>query len=265
MRRLAPIIVVLALTACAQPRDTAVPLIGAPADPAGPRVSQQALDRWAPFPVDLEPRPLVLIGDAVWAPHGFSTDDGKLAFITGLIEPDGKVPADGADAFSALTKAKQSPPPHLRPIKVVSAVKGTASFSTDRGPAQLPAWTFELTDSLGPVAVLAVKPDYTGGYGMGNARVSADGMMLTVSMASPPQPCPGEARLTFEPEFLESRTAVAVGLRSITGEVVPGVTGDCAHDLVLRRTDYTIRLSRPLGNRVLVDALGNVWPVSVSA
>ncbi|HEX6685705.1 MAG TPA: hypothetical protein VF062_23215 [Candidatus Limnocylindrales bacterium] len=262
MRRLAPVLLVLALTACAQRPEAATPTIGEPVDSMFPRVSQQALDKWASFPVDADPRPLVLIGDPVSSVQGFSTDNGKLAFTMGRIDPDGKVPPEAAEAFSVLTEAKQAAPPEVQPIKVISAVKGTAAFFTDRGAKQFPAWTFELTESLGPVAVLAVKPDFTSGHALSNAKVSADGMTLTVPMAKASEPCPGEARITYEAESLESATAVAVGLKPVTGEVAPGETGNCAHDLVYRTADYTIRLSKPLGNRVLVDASGNVLPVS---
>jgi hypothetical protein len=260
MRRLA-LLLALALAACApQPADSAIGESG-PGGEDWPRVGPQSLAKWASFPVDADPRPLVLLGEPVNVEKGFTDGDGKAAFLDGRIDPNGKVPPEAAEAFAKLAKPNAGTPK----IKVISAELGTAKFGTDRGPRELPAWIFQLTETLGPVTVLAVKPDYQAGYAMSGAKVSADGMTLTVAMAKAVEPCPGEPRVTYEPEWLESTTAVAVGLRNQTGPVAPGVKGNCAHDLAYRTADYTIKLSKPLGSRVLADASGNAMPVTVSS
>lgn len=187
---------------------------------------------------------------------GFADGGGKAAFMQGRIDPDGKVPPEAADTFAKIAKPSAGEPK----IKVISAELGKATFPTDRGPRELPAWIFQLTGALGPATVLAVKPDYQLGYSMTDAKVSGDGMTLTVRMAKAVEPCPGEPRITYEPEFLESPTAVAVGLKPVTGPMEPGVKGNCAHDMMYRSADYPIKLAKPLGNRVLVDANGQPMP-----
>lgn len=251
MRRLAPLLALLTLTACAQAPQWADSAIGQ-GDGLWTPVSEQSLAKWASFPVNANPRPLVLIGEKVGIKDGFAEGDGKAAFLDGRIDANGKVPPEAAEAFAQLVKPGAGEPK----LKVLSATQGKAMFGTDRGPAELPAWIFVLTETLGPVSVLTVKPDYEAGYAMSTAKISADGMSLTVPMGHAPEPCPGEPRITYEPEWLESPTAVAVGLKQPTGKL-----GDCARDLVYRTQDYTIKLAKPLGNRVLVDSSGNPIPV----
>jgi len=260
MRRLAPLLLLLTLTACAATPVPAESTIGQgyPAEPEWPQVGPQSLAKWESFPVQANPRPLVLLGQTVNIEQGFADGDGKLAFSEGRIDPDGKVPPDATEAFAKLVKPGAGEPR----IKVISVVKGTAKFPTDRGPRDLPAWIFELTKTVGPVTVLDVKPNYQGSFATTTATLSPDGMTLTIPMGKPQEPCPGEPRVTHEAQWLESPTAVAVGLKKITGEVAPGQRGNCAHDMALRLTDYTIRLDKPLGNRVLIDANGNAISVS---
>jgi hypothetical protein len=257
MRRVVPVVLLLALAACAQqPTAVPAPMVGwGQADQWG-TVSAQSLEKWASFPVDADPRPLVLLGERVNVKEGFTDDDGKIAFIEGRVDADGKVPPEAAEAFAQLAKPAEGNPR----IKVLSVHKGTAAFPTDRGGRDLPAWIFELTQTLGPVAVLAIKPEYEAGYATFQAKVSADGVTLTVTMAKASPPCPGEPRITLEPQWLESATAVAVGLKQVIGPVEPGEKGNCAHDAALHMAEYPIRLDRPLGNRVLVDSHGNPMP-----
>jgi len=249
-------LLLLMLTACAQPPAASAPMAGS-GEVGGPApVSARSLEKWASFPVQADPRPLVLFGEPVSIREGFTDGDGKVAFAEGRVDADGKVPPEAAEAFEKLTKPGSGGPR----LKVLSARKGTAAFATDRGPRDLPAWIFELTQTLGPVAVLAVKPDYEAEYATFSAKVSADGATLTVMMNKADEPCPGEPRVTLEPQWLESPTAVAVGLKQVIGPVEPGEKGNCAHDLALHMAEYTISLDRPLGNRVLVDSGGNPIP-----
>jgi hypothetical protein len=254
MRRLA-LLLVLLLTACGSSTPTETAIGEGHAD-QWPRIGPPTLAGWASFPIGAEPRPLVLLGELVSADKPFGDDAGKTAFAEGRIDPAGQVPPEAAEAFAQLVKPGAGEPK----LKVVSAVKGTAKFSTDRGPRDLPAWVFEVAGAQAPIAVLAVQPDYQKRATTYGAKVSADGLTLTVSMPAAPVPCGGEARITYFPEWLESPTAVAVGLKKQTGEVMAGTVGTC-HRLERKPADYTIKLSRPLGNRVLVAADGEPLPV----
>lgn len=257
MRAIPALLALATLTACAQ--QPATPLgSGQERGSEEGRIGQHSLEPWRDFPVDADPRPIILLGDPVTVP-GFTTGEAKVAFMEGQIDPAGNVPPEAAEAFKRLTK----PANGTTPLRVLSVAKGTASFATDRGNKQLPAWTFRLNDTMGDIAVLAQDVQWTRQYATTGNTVSADGLTLTVSMAKADEPCPGHPRQIFTPEVLESRTAVAVGLRTETGPSAPGErSSTCAHDLMLRMADYTVKLQRPLGNRVLVNAQGNPMPVS---
>jgi len=256
MRRLA-LLLVLILTACSSP--PAESAIGEGYAAEWPRIGPETLAGWSSFPVGADPRPLVLLGEPVSAEQGFADDKAKTAFTEGRIDAGGKVPPEAAEAFAKLVKPGAGEPG----LKVVSTTQGKATFATDRGPRALPAWIFQLTGVQGPVAVLAVKPDYQKAGTMYGANVSADGLTLTVRMPAAPVPCEGEARITYLPEWLESPTAVAVGLKKQTGKALPGNPATCRH-MPNSTSEYAIKLGAPLGNRVLVAANGNPLP-AVSA
>ncbi len=266
MRAIPALIALATLTACASTRPVPVqPGLGQ-AHQEQERIGQHSFNPWRDFPVDADPRPIVLLGETVQVGDGgFATGDAKAAFVDGQIDPAGKVPAEAAEAFKQLTEpAKGRPANGITPLRVLSVAKGTAAFATDRGTRQLPAWTFRLSDTIGEVAVLAERIEWIRPFsGLGRHTVSADGLTLTVRLHKAYEPCPGEPSQILTPEVLESRTAVDVGLRSELGPNAPGEpVPNCAHDLMLRLADYAVKLASPLGNRVLVDAQGRPMPVS---
>jgi hypothetical protein len=53
-----------------------------------------ALGRWAAFPIDCEPRPLVLVGPPVRAEGGFRSGAAKLAFVHGDLQSAVPRPAE---------------------------------------------------------------------------------------------------------------------------------------------------------------------------
>lgn len=276
MRRLAPLVVVLTLAACAQaplpaeqtsaqtseqgaesatPEDPAASQGGGggpgPGGGMWPPITEQSLARWVSFPIGADPRPLVVLGEEVQAPKFVEVEDDT-AFYLGRVDANGKVPPEAAQAFAKMSKPDAGKPT----IKVLSARKDTAKFDTDRGPRELPAWIFELAGAYGPVVVLDIKPGYLAEHSKTRASVSADGRTLTVNMAKAGEPCPGQQATIYQPRRLESPTAVAVGLH-----VSGGPEGGCPRRAIYLSEDYTIRLSGPLGNRVLVDPKGN--PITV--
>jgi hypothetical protein len=270
MRRLVPLVVLLTLAACAQaplpaeleaqsamPSESAIPEDPAASQGGGggpgpgggewPPITEQSLARWASFPIGADPRLLVVLGQAVETPKFVEIEDDT-AFYQGRVDANGKVPPEAAEAFAKMAKPIAGKPR----VKVLSTRQGMKSFDTDRGPRELPAWFFELAGAYGPATVLAIKPDYQAEYPKTRARVSADGRTLTINMAEAPEPCPGGSPVIYQPRRLESPTAVAVGL-NVSG----GPVGTCAQRAIYRSADYTIKLTSPLGNRVLVDPKGN--------
>lgn len=253
MKRLAVLLVVMLASCSSPPVETAIS--EGYAD-EWPRIGQETLAGWSSFPAGADPRPLVLLGEPVTAAQGFADDSAKTAFGEGRVDADGKVPPEAAEAFARMVKPGAGEPK----LKVVSAAQGKATFGTDRGPREMPAWIFKVSGVEATVAVLAVKPDFQRPATMYGATVSPDGLTLTVKMPGAPVPCQGEARITYLPEWLESPTAVAVGLKKQAGKAMPGDVAACRHQ-PNSTADYTVKLSKPLGNRVLVAANGNPLPV----
>lgn len=264
-RTLAAAVAVTALLAgCAG--TTPPPTVDLPQAPqdSDTRIGPHSLEPWKDFPVDANPRPQILIGELVNVGEGgFATGDAKLAFLEGSIDPDGKVPPEAEPAFKKLTQGKPLGSPAIR---VLSVSKGTADYATDRGSTSLPVWRFRLTDTIGDIVVLAEPVTWhRTQLSFGPQKVSADGLTLTLSMPAPAPPCPGQPTTVLVAESLESDTAVAVGLRTEDGPIAPGEPkGECVHDLMMRYAEYTVKLNKPLGNRVLVDAQGNPMAVTIS-
>jgi len=229
-----------------------------------------ALGLWADFPVSASPRPLVLTSGTVSGPaSGFATGEAKEAFASGAFTeptpfPVGPDRAAGYPVVTARTafeamRADGSPilgaPSPPTPLVVTAIQLGSASFDTDRGVRDLPAWLFSFRDVHDPAAVLAVAPSEQypvppGAEHVGNlgAQVSPDGRTVTVRFTGAPAgngPCTEDYTI----DHLSSDTAVAVIVRT-TRAKAPGAL--CL--LVGHPREVSLTLPLPLGDRVLVQA-----------
>ncbi len=245
---------------------------------AMPEAVRSTLDAWRSFPVDAEPRPLILSGaaglpDVVNAPeHGFPDDDTKAAYDSGQFElattpptsPDsdnGQPLIVGQQILDRLGTETTPGPRGPAPLTIRSIRLGRSTFTTDRGPQSFPAWLITFDGIPDPAAVLAVAPEalYTppapaaastrsvrpGAATVTNQRTLTVGF---VGAAPGSGPCSAE----YEMQVYESDHAVAVVVQEVarppsttTGTVV------CTDVGYGRR--LTTTLERPLGNRVLVD------------
>lgn len=271
--------VAVLLTGCG----TAQPSAGASANPDLQPALQRALAAWADFPVGASPRPLVLPGgdDQVVASASFAVANGdqKLAFGQGAIDPPATLPsapteADGysmitaEQAFRELSRGNGQSLTSTR-IQTTSATLGIASFGSDRGPRQLPAWLFTFVDVSGWQAVLAVAP--TGIYplpapltsqpgvgSVGGVELGPDGRTLTVEMAGVQEgtgPC--EAQYSSL-QVASSDTAVAIAY-SVRLNPVPSDMACPAQAMPVRLSTV---LAAPLAARVVVNA--QAQPVGVT-
>jgi len=236
------------------------------------------LAAWKDFPVNANPRPIVWLG----GPNGgsaFPNDESKIAGLCDkLVLQRGlrlstSAPAQAtaswasgaaiqykaisaATAFSALLRSGSLDPIMCQPVKslVIASVRlGTASVTTDRGPAELSTWLFKAIGVTGEFAYPGldssaywhgVQVASVGELGLGGS-ISADGYTLTLEFM-------GETRDTgYSTAAAESNTAVAVAVKAIRGE-----TAFCDH--VGHPRTATVHLVTPLGARVLVDENGNV-------
>jgi hypothetical protein len=146
-------------------------------------------------------------------------------------------------------------PGHPAPLVISEVSFGTGSFETDRGVQVLPAWLFAFDGVAKPVAVLAV----------------AASSRYTASATSQPRPDVGARTTTgrtldvafigaaaghgpctanYTVDTLGSRAAVAISIRETrSGDGTAAVCAAIGYPRHVR-----IRLTAPLGNRVLVDA-----------
>lgn len=270
----------------APPGSPAAPPHSAAAAPAIAAPTGDALERWASFPVEAEPRPVVLTGEAVLAPGtGFTSGDAKISFMTGRfaappdLSPsprveDGRSLLTAAEAYRALAASQQTPvlgePSPPTPVAVGSPTLGHARFGIDRGERELPAWRFAVEGARDPASVLALRPaDYVATDGRGGSSGStvafgADDRTLTVTyVGSPPGPPPcGSPDAAIQPH--ESRTAVELELVMPTPAAFSAPTGDPSTSVGCPavgayRTAAAV-LAAPLGNRIVVDDQGRPLP-----
>lgn len=267
-----------------------------PPNPQPSGVDPDVLAAWKTFPVTRQPRPIVLIGSLPWVSFGtgygkLATYSGNFALATTLPEPttdtaDVALP-DGVTRL-ALTPARQAYDalihhPDLRhpsagtaagtPLMITRVALGEATFRTDRGDIELPAWRFSTADDSATMAWPALTPSAFWSPGAARQGVgaypptfhtgSAHGRTVTVTFNLPADPCPGEPVYRYDPVAVESSTAVAVGLRAVQVSAgTPGRFSGCVQDAMLRTTSRTLTLAQPLGDRVLVGDTGD--PVSVA-
>jgi hypothetical protein len=219
-----------------------------------------AVARWDAFPVEREPRPLVLLGPAAHARNGFRSQRAKRAYLDGWIESEVDVP----DAVLEILGRR---PNGETPIVITAARRTDIEQMTDRGPRWLPGWELTSEQTLGPIVVLdpetlagAWSPPDPGpvppaGQEPGHAPVrgEADGATLTYRFTGG---APSFVR--YAPaEVVESGQAVAV-VPEAEDIGPPG-----ARPAVGFGRRVTVTLSEPLGARVLVDLHGRASEVTV--
>lgn len=226
-----------------------------------------AVARWDAFPVDAEPRPLVLLGPAAHARNGFVSQRAKRAFMNGWIEARATVP----EPVLAIAGRRPDRPPNEPPIVITAARRCDIEQRTDRGPRWLPGWELTSDQTLGPIVVLDPEvlsrawspPQSDPAHPAGPGRPPGQEPLHT--------PVSGQAEgrtLTFRfigalpnyerypsAEVVESPQAVAVvpqaeDIGPPGARIAPGF----GHQI-------TVTLAEPFGARVLVDLHGNASEV----
>jgi hypothetical protein len=220
---------------------------------------QWAVEQWADFPVDKDPRPLVFTGPIAIPDNGFTTGQAKAAFLRGDIEVQGP----GFESVLAILgnpgSTEQHPGSIVGPLILTNGTKAETSFSTDRGTRVLPAWRFEGTELLGVLWVVdpevATKrwkpteppkhPAPSGGRAHRSlrSRIEADGHTLHVEFTGANPEWVSYPRS----EVIESDHAIAVIPVGIDhGPPGPRLT-------IGYRREVVVQLRSRLGNRVLVN------------
>jgi hypothetical protein len=208
-----------------------------------------AVERWAGFPVDRVPRPLV-VWHTAYSDGGFRSGEAKDAFLYGLVSAPPAVPSA---VLAAIAEFRGSPPAGLQPLVITAAEESVGEFWTDRGTQRVPAWRLECEEANGPLWVLAAESWSPGRppwrppasrHMHFTAVMSADERTLTVSFVGAP---PAHADYP-RAEVVESDRAVAVV--PVEVDLLPPGTWRTAAGF---ERVVEARLARPLGARVLVD------------
>ena len=223
------------------------------------RWARWAVECWCLFPIDQQPRPIVLVGAGARPDYGFATGEAKLAFVQGLIKTAVPLPERVLVALGARRAAVESRAGRVAPMVITAATRSEAIFPTDRGPRTIPAWELTAEGVNGSIWVAdperpslwepdpASRPKrpFDGSpHRSISAVVEADQLILTVSFTGSPTNVMSYAGGTV----IESDTAVAI---------VPAATyvGPAARFRTAagQQREVTVHLDRPLGPRVLVD------------
>jgi hypothetical protein len=218
--------------------------------------ARQALEAWAPFPADRQPRPIVLLDPPTRA-GSFPDGQKKLAFLNGAVAAVPGFPDAVLEALRGRPRGYPGPP-----LLLTAATLGSALYATDRGPQRLPSWSVSAQDVPDPLTVLDPgtaaqtwePPGQRRERWRGTrAELGPDGRTLVIRFTGSPRAYTDYTGA----RVLESGNAVALiyqrsqkpagrGWRTAIGET----------------REVTALLAVLLGNRVVLDATGS--PVMVT-
>jgi hypothetical protein len=216
-----------------------------------------SLESWALFPVHAAERPVVPIG-ALVRETGYVSGEAKLAFAEKRLRVDPSVSRDAVASLVAeigplAAETDQS-------LAVRSAVLIRYTFSTDRGPEELRAWSLQVEDTLGPVTVIDIEerdrlwfPPDARSRGGGTARcLDGDSCWLRY-------------RFVGVPRVYADYEGVDLAACESAVAVLPRVHYAVSEDQPMRSygemREVDIHLAEPLGARVLITAIG--YPIEV--
>lgn len=266
-------------SAGSQTTTSTTPVPGRSSVQMGEKAAREALALWDRFPAGAQPRPIVIpFGPGIVNPPRDQNEDLALYQATwNFTSPRATDVAAArrhhwispAAAITALRNGvKHAPTPAT--TLTVRVRLGQASFVTDRGRLDLPAWQFYFGRFREPASVLAVVPFNAlplrrlDPNGVGNSQdgeqavISADGQTLTISFTgghAGNQPCDD----SYSASAAQSTHAVAFTIYEHPAPAPP----DTACSLVGYERTAVVRLTRPLGARVLVDSTdGGAIPVA---
>jgi hypothetical protein len=227
------------------------------------------LARWQNFPVDEEPRPILLLGASMsgcaelaptFQPSTQSPGQAMASWADGTVRRYTAI--SEADAIRAMRTVRQNCP-LITALPVTGGRFGTISFHTDRGLSIMSAWLFTGGVAEGhPVGQLAYPAlprtafwgtDLAPAGPISNAIVSISGRTLAYYfLGGPPE---GSCAEDYKAVVTESPQAVAIAIQSNPGRPLAGPFA-CERWSDMR--SVTVQLSTPLGGRVVIDAAGGV-------
>jgi hypothetical protein len=214
----------------------------------------RALDLWASFPIDVEPRPLVLLGSRVRA-RGFPDSTAKQAFINGVIEAEPGFPPPVLAAVGRPRRGRSG-----TGLLLTDATREECEFATDRGRRLLPAWRVRARGVREPIWVLdpaiedsiweptdtsmAHRPEAPF-----DSKATREGDDRTITMAFAGSP-------ERDADYPDARVFQNVGAVAILPIVVSKIPPGQPRPACGATREVTVVLSEPLGARVLLNPWG---------
>ena len=228
-----------------------------------------ALSRWKDFPVDAPQRPVVLVEPRLSLPP-FRSARAQDLFRQGHLVAASGIPHEVIAALSR-SGERANVAGNAFGLRVLAARPTRASFLTDRGSQELPAWELEIEQALEPAYLLDPevnvweprervterRPSSTSHLVsiQGKVRLSSDGYQLGFDrIALPGGPPPADVTTYETPKAV---TVIVVD-RPTSGPLRPVPAVGIAY-----RIDAN--LVEPLGRRVVVDIAGEACSVEERA
>ncbi|MCX4781243.1 hypothetical protein [Streptomyces sp. NBC_01264] len=161
------------------------------------------------------------------------------------------------ETYDALTGGA---PTRERPLTVTGVRSGELTMKTSRGPARVPVWFFDLEGYAEPLARVAVakaeraEPPIPPMRSLDDSTSelfghdAADPAATAFTVDAGHGACDGGVAV----EVLEGADTVVLGGRILPGKK-PGKGEGCP--LIMLKATVPVTLTRPLGNRVLIDAV----------
>ncbi|WP_205718373.1 hypothetical protein [Actinomadura sp. WMMA1423] len=206
----------------------------------------QALEKWAGFPVEREPRPIVLTQMSVAELERLKRDTAWRSLFDVPGVPEAELPPELRAAALHYYRGEAQPLPAI--------IRAPGPFATDRGLRELPAWMMHPRDRRWPFIGLdpefrrqmTWRPENLADWSpTEESSLAADGRTLTYRFTG----TPAEYAAYPHAEVYETETAVLID------PVEVDLDGpDHVRLTYSEQREVVVHLSVPLGNRVLICA-----------
>ncbi len=229
-------------------------------------LARRAAGRWAAFPVEAEPRPLVLAQPAITSAQGFTSGRAKDAWFDGSYDWAVEVP-EGIRVRARSSADRPGVKATKPPLTITQAGRGEREFLTDRGLLTLPAYWLHGPSILGSLWVLDPEVEFwEPTEEPGAPGPAATSLMRTPWLAVEAEtdgqtisiPWTGSPSADFRVELVQTAAAVsAVAIRKPNPAGPPRWYSPIGHTCRI-----PAHLSKPIGNRVFVDLRGEAMQVT---
>ena len=232
-------------------------------------VDEGGVERWSAFPVNADPRPIVLVWPPVENDGGFRSQAAKDAWFDGRYEWAVQVP-DGVKVRARKSADREPQEPMGPPLRITEAGQAEREFLTDRGSIILPTYWLKRPSIIKALWVLdpeveywepaddAVSPRPQASRhhqplmrtSFNQIEVDPDGRSVTVPWMA------GNPKIDHL-ELIETSNAISAVVHRGPRVARPGFYSYPPG----ARAPYPGHLSEPIGHRVFVDLFGQAMRI----